>query len=231
MQTFRTVLATLPRVPRQVTLRLAAGTAALMTAAALTGCSGGDETDLPTFSGAGGSSQPSATPTPTPLPDPIEAIGTALPKKGTELGDDKNSITVGRTVSGGGERDTVQIAYLAFWVERARALRVVHVDDAALAKVAVGDAAERVVLSVRELQGKKQHTEGGSTVNVVALKVAGSTATITDCFLDRSTDRDAEGNAVEAPDFAPVPITATLEQAGGAWRVNRVVPAKKSACQ
>jgi hypothetical protein len=104
------------------------------------------------------------------------------------------------------------------------------VDDAAIAKVATGDAADRVASSVQELEQKKRHTEGGSTVNVVALKVSGATATITDCFLDRSTDRDAKGNSVEAPNFTPVAITATLARSGDGWRVSRVVPGKESAC-
>ncbi len=202
---------------------------ALLTTAALAGCSGGDDSDLPEFTGA---DDPAATAsaTPTPLPDPVDAIGATLPAKGTELGDAKNPITVGRTVGGGGDKEAVQIAYLAFWVERARALRVVHVDDAAIAKVATGDAADRVASSVQELEQKKRHTEGGSTVNVVALKVSGATATITDCFLDRSTDRDAKGNSVEAPNFTPVAITATLARSGDGWRVSRVVPGKESAC-
>jgi hypothetical protein len=194
---------------------------------AVTGCGGGDDGDLPDFSGtdAGGSSA-SASAT-TPAPDPVEAVGAKLPAKGSELGDDKNPVTVGKTLKG---NEKVQIAYLAFWVERARALRAVQVDDAAIAKVAVGDAASRIVTSVRELQEKKEHTEGGITVNVVALKVDGAKATITDCLLDRSTNRKANGDAVEAPSFAPVPLTATLEAKGDGWRVRQVVDAKKGAC-
>ena len=209
--------------------RLAGPLTALLVTLALAACGGDDGSDLPAFTGGEGGSTASASPSATPLPDPIEAIGATLPAKGTKLGDGKNPITVGRTVPGDGAKEAVQIAYLAFWVERARALRVVRVDDAALDKVATGDAADRVVFSVRELAEKKRHTEGGSTVNVVALKVEGGRATVTDCFQDRSTDRDAKGNAVESPDFEPVPITATLELRGN-WRVNRVVPAKKSAC-
>jgi hypothetical protein len=195
---------------------------------ALAACGDDDGSDLPEFTGGEGPTA-SASASATPLPDPIDAIGATLPAPGTKLGDDKNPITVGRTLAGDGAKEAVQIAYLAFWVERARALRVVRVDDAALDKVATGDAADRVVFSVRDLADKKRHTEGGSTVNVVALKVEGARATVTDCFQDRSTDRDAKGNAVEAPDFEPVPITTTLELSG-TWRVSRVVPAKESAC-
>jgi hypothetical protein len=197
-----------------------------LTVVAVTGCAGGDDGDLPDFSGTPGGGPASASAT-TPAPDPVEAVGKTLPAKGTELGDDKNSVTVGRTAKG---NEPVQIAYLAFWVERARALRAAQVDDAALAKVAVGDAASRIVTSVRELVAKKQHTEGGLTVNVVALKVDGATATLSDCLLDRSTNRKANGDAVEAPSFAPVPLVTTLEQTSDGWRVRKVTNGKASAC-
>jgi hypothetical protein len=196
-------------------------------AVSVAACGGDDSSDLPAFSGTEPGSSPSASVSVTPAPDPVEVVGATLPKKGTELGDEKNQVTVGKTLKG---NDKAQIAYLAFWVERARALRVVQVDDAALAKVAVGDAATRVVSSVRELKEKKQHAEGGLTVNIVALKVTGATATITDCLVDRSSNRKANGAAVEAPDFTPIPLTATLEQQGEGWRVRRVANAKASAC-
>jgi hypothetical protein len=196
------------------------------------GCGDKDDGDLPSFSGAQGGSSPSATVSVTPAPtDPVAAIGAKLPKKGTELGDPKNPVKVGKTVSGDATSQAIQVAYLAFWVERARALTVGQVDETALGKVAVGDAATRVVTSVRELQQRKLHTEGGTTVNVVALKVAGSRATITDCFLDSSTNRKANGDAVETQDFAPTPLSVNLEQSGPSWRVSRLTVLRKNPCR
>ena len=200
---------------------------------ALAACGGDDGSDLPEFTGGEGGPAATASASATPLPDPIDAIGATLPAKGTKLGDEKNPITVGRTVAGDGAKEAVQIAYLAFWVERARALRVVRVDDAALDKVATGDAADRVVFSVRELADKKRHTEGGSTVNVQKVTVTGAEATLIDCFRDTSLNMTASGKPAEQPDpgRSISVFEVDLVQSASAWKVSQVSEGTYKNCR
>jgi hypothetical protein len=116
----------------------------------------------------------------------------------------------------------VQLAYLRFWVERARAVRLAEVDDAALAKVATGDAAERVRSSVRELAAEKHRAGGGATVNVRSLKLSPSKATLVDCFQDFSVRVDAKDRPLEAPDLGVTPFTVALVSVDGGWRVREL---------
>ena len=196
--------------------------------AAVTGCNGGDDGDLPAFGGAADSSA-SATAIESPVPT-VDAKG-PLAAVGDKLGDTKNAITVGRTVRGDAEKEAAQQAYLAFWALRATSLSRVEVDRAALDAVATGPAAAGVVESVRELESKKQHTEGGSTVNVQTVTVTGTTAKITDCFQDRSVDFSADGKPQDVPDLSVVPFGAELVKAGGGWRVSQLSRTKIKNCK
>ena len=195
---------------------------------AVTGCGGGDEGDLPAFDGPGGSSA-SASASESPVPT-VDVEG-PLAAKGDKLGDRKNAITVGRTVRGDAEKEAVQQAYLAFWALRATSLSRVEVDQAALDAVATGPAAAGVVESVRELESKKQHTEGGSTVNVQTVTVTGTTAKVTDCFQDHSVDFSADGKPQDVPDTSFVPFGAELVKSDGGWRVSQLGRAKIKSCK
>ena len=200
----------------------------MLLAVAVAGC-GDDDSDLPEFTGAeeDPAASASASPGGTPAVDPAGE----LPKEGKKLGDPKNAITVGRTIAGDAEKKAVQLAYLAFWAERAKALRLAKVDQAALEKVAGGIAAERVVFSVDELAEKKRHTEGGSTVNIQAVTVKGTKATLTDCFQDRSVDLDVKGKPVQVPNLGVIQFGAELTKAGSGWRVTDLRETKIKACR
>jgi hypothetical protein len=226
MQTIRTALATLPRVGRT----LALGSAVLM-ALTLVACGGKDDTDLPSFDGAAdgpSSSESSAAGSGgTPAVDPASK----LPAEGTKLGDAKNAITVGRTVTGDPAKEAVQTAYLAFWAERAKSLRLAEADAAAVRAVSSGVAADRIFSSVNELKKGKNHTEGGSTVNIQTVTVKGSTARVTDCFLDTSINMDADGKPVEQPNLGINQLAADLEKSGATWRVSNLEETKIKSCK
>jgi hypothetical protein len=207
---------------------LAIGTA-LVATVALAGCGDGDDSDLPAFTGEGGTAAPSASSTATP--DPTGGTGGPLPKKGEELGAAKNAITVGRVVRGDAEKEAVQQAYLQFWATRATALYEAKLDNAAVTAVATGDAAASVVRSVRAVAEKKHHTEGGSTVNVQTVAVEGSKATLVDCFRDRSLDLTADGSPAEQPDFGLSVFEVSLVKAGDVWKVSAVGDSDFSKCR
>jgi hypothetical protein len=195
------------------------------------GCSG-DDSDLPEFSGGSpGGSAATGTAEPGASGSAAAGVSAEVPKRGTKLGDEDNAITVGKMAKADAAEEAVQAAYLAFWVERARALRLAKVDRAALDKVASGEAVRDVTKIVSDLAAEKQHAEGGSTVNVRTTKVSGGTATLTDCLQDLSVTVDAEGDPLDAPDLQPVPFTATLVKGtDGGWRVTELVQGEVKNC-
>jgi hypothetical protein len=206
------------------------GAAVLMTCA-LVACSdkGGD--DLPEFqagadgpsSSASGDAEPAGTPTLDPA--------APLPAKGTKLGDPKNAIKVGRTVTGDKDKEAVQTAYLAFWAERAKSLHLVKADITAIRAVSGGVAADRIISSVNELKAKKQHTEGGSTVNIQTVTIKGTTAKITDCFQDTSINLTKDGKPAEQPNLGINQLGADLQKQGEIWKVTTLDVTKIKTCK
>jgi hypothetical protein len=187
------------------------------------GCSG-DDSDLPEFSGGSpGGSAATGTAEPGASGSAAAGVSAEVPKRGTKLGDEDNAITVGKMAKADAAEEAVQAAYLAFWVERARALRLAKVDRAALDKVASGEAVRDVTKIVSDLAAEKQ--------NVRTTKVSGGTATLTDCLQDLSVTVDAEGDPLDAPDLQPVPFTATLVKGtDGGWRVTELVQGEVKNC-
>jgi hypothetical protein len=227
MLTIGSALATLPPVGRLVGL----GSAVLMTLSLVACGDKGGADDLPAFQA--GTDRPStsesgdAEPAGTPTLDP----GAPLPAKGALLGDPKNAIKVGRTVTGDRDKEAVQTAYLAFWAERAKALRLAKADITAIRAVSGGVAADRIISSVNELKAKKQHTEGGSTVNVQTVTVKGTTAKITDCFQDTSANRTADGKVAEQPKLDVSKLAAGLEKQGDVWKVTSLDLTQIRSCK
>lgn len=193
------------------------------------GC-GEDDADLPEFGGSSPGASASGSVVPGAGSSGSAAEITSVPKRGTKLGDEDNAITVGKMAKADAAEEAVQAAYLRFWVERSRALRQGRVDQAALNKVATGDAAERVVSSVAALAEKRQHAEGGSTVNVQTVKVDGETATLKDCFQDASVAVDAQGREVDkgAPVFSL--NTVKLVKRTDTWLVSQLDKSGTTAC-
>lgn len=193
----------------------------------LAGCTGDSGGDLPEFTpGPGATSSGPATTAPAPA---LPATG-EVPARGSSLGPEGNPITVGRTVPArNADEKAVQLAYLRFWVERARALRAGKVDDAALRRVAVGQAADDVGVSVRGLAEDGNHAEGGSTVNIKAVSVTGRKARLTDCFQDGSYAVDADGKR-QAPQPSANEYRVDLQPYGETWRVATFTRAGSGLC-
>jgi hypothetical protein len=206
------------------------GSAVLMTLA-LVGCGGEGDSDLPEFSGAPGGQSEGESEAPEPAGTPVVDPASPLPKRGTEVGDPKNAITIGRTITGDADKEAVQTAYLAFWAERAKSLRLAEADTTAVRAVASGVAADRILASARELAEKKQHTEGGSTVNIQSVEITGSTAKITDCFKDDSINLTAAGKPAERPNLGIDQLAAELVKEGTTWRVTNLVQTTLKKCK
>lgn len=202
-----------------------------LAAGGLAACSDDDDGGAP----AAANLSPSATATPTatrsaPAPNASAAVG-PIPKAGTPLGPKGNSIKVGNMAAGGSDEQAVLRAYLKFWVERAKALRLAKVNKTALAKVAVDEAAAGVVQNVADLARGRQHAEGGSTVNVTEVKIEGENATLKDCFEDRSVVVASDGEKVDPPPGVTVTsYTVTLRRDGDRWRVTKLVKVTGPTC-
>lgn len=212
--------------------RVLTAAALLLAGPVLAGCNG-DDTGVPEFTPPTGTptSSPSASATTAAPGATAGALGDTVPKRGTSLGPEGNPIKVGMMVKAASDAErAVQLAYLRFWVERARALRVAKVDEQALAKVATGDAAERVRSSVHDLAAEKQHAEGGSTVNVRSVKIDGRQAKLVDCFQDFSVAVSAKGKRQGSPDLGVLVYEVTLTGGDGGWLVSEVARDPKASC-
>jgi ABC-type phosphate transport system substrate-binding protein len=104
-------------------------------------------------------------------------------------------------------------------------------DTTAVRAVASGVAADRILASARELAEKKQHTEGGSTVNIQSVEITGSTAKITDCFKDDSINLTAAGKPAERPNLGIDQLAAELVKEGTTWRVTNLVQTTLKKCK
>jgi hypothetical protein len=120
------------------------------------------------------------------------------------------------------EQKAVADAFLQYTVVRLLAFNRAAVDLDELARVASGPAFAIVKGQVAELQGKKWHTIGELWVDIPAITVKGSAATLRACMDNTTIDVDKSGKPVEEP----VPYftaSATLKKAGGEiWVVDNV---------
>jgi hypothetical protein len=125
------------------------------------------------------------------------------------------------------EQTAVADAYLQYLVVRLLAYNRAAVDLDALGRVASGRALAVVKGQVAELQAKKWHTVGEVWVDLPAITVNGTTASVRSCMDNTTIDVDKAGKPVQllVPYYT---ATATLQKAGGEiWVVDNVVFAEQ----
>lgn len=203
--------------------RLAAVLAAWCVGAALAGCSA-DRAQLPAPDLSSSATPTSATST-SAAPSP-----SSTEDKGTEGFDDSgHQAFEGRGRVKGAEERAVARAWLAYWQVRQDSYHSAEVDPAELGRVASGEAISQVVGYVRTLQRTKQHVEGDVRINVEKVRVKGDTATLDDCFENRTTNRNARGEPVErlTPFYR---FRGDLVRVSGHWVVTGLVTTSSGVC-
>jgi hypothetical protein len=115
------------------------------------------------------------------------------------------------------EEQAISDAWFAYWDVRVSSFFKAEVDRR-LGTVAAGPAVADVVRYVTYLRGRKLHTVGDTKFSVSDIVVKGSTATLTSCGINKSTDRRRDGSPAE--ELVPFyNFVGVLKQAGGEWRV------------
>jgi hypothetical protein len=209
--------------------RVYGGVTALLAVVLLAGCGGKEDTGglPPLVEDSSGPSQ-SVTRAPSmPTAPPSTPItgGATSPTAGPA----SKVVAVHRrnVVATKAEQKAVADAYLQYLVVRLLAYNRAAVDLDALGRVATGRALAVVKGQVAELQAKKWHTVGEVWVDLPAITVSGTTASVRSCMDNTTIDVDKAGKAVQLP----VPYytaTATLQKAGGKiWVVDNVVFAEQ----
>jgi hypothetical protein len=206
--------------------RVSVGVTTLLTAVLLAGCGGGgdDTGGLPTLGpeSSGSSQNVTTAPEETPTAPPSTPVTTG--PTSPSAGPPEKTVAVHRrtVVATKAEQKAAADAFLQYTVVRLLAFNRAAVDLDALARVASGQAFAVVKGQVTELQSKKWHTIGELWVDIPAITVKGTTATLRVCMDNTTIDVDKAGKPVEPP----VPYyaaTATLKKAGGQiWVVDNV---------
>jgi hypothetical protein len=209
--------------------RVYGGVTALLAVVLLAGCGGKEDTGglPPLVEDSSGPSQSVSTAPSVPTAPPSTPItgGVTSPTAGPA----SKVVAVHRrnVVATTAEQKAVADAYLQYTVVRLLAYNRAAVDLSALGRVASGAALTAVTGRVAELQAKKWHTIGELWVDVPAITVKGTAATVRSCLDNTTVDVDKAGKPVEIP--APYyTATATLQKAGGKiWVVDKISVAKQ----
>ncbi|NIK62279.1 hypothetical protein [Kribbella shirazensis] len=193
-------------------------------------------------SGAGPA--PVATPTPTPTLAPTRTPATSVPAAATSTparapassvpwvtngptsppaGPPSKVVRVHsrKVVAASAEQRAAADTFLMYTVLRLKAYNQAKVDLAALQKVASGQPVTAVSGQVALLQQRKHHTIGEVWVDIPAIAVTGSTATLRSCLDNTTIDVDRSGKWAEVP-TPYLTATATLAKSAGAWRLTKV---------
>lgn len=209
--------------------------ALVLCACVLAGCGEGNPYSLPDYDGAspapapasGRGSGPSSGPAtedadrpragrvyrePTPPPQvryrPADARGTGA------------WVERGRVVARSPSQRAAVTAVERYLTVRVRLANTWQVDEAALAEVAAGQA----VTSARQRAGLQRDQElrtiGRFVLNVAAVRVQGSRASVTGCHFDATSEVDEDGDTVVPPPGG-VRITMDVRRTGETWRVVR----------
>jgi hypothetical protein len=133
-----------------------------------------------------------------------------------------SSSTATTTTTPATPEEAVKAAYLAYWKMVDRLFAAPDPTSADLARL----AADPLLTVVRDNLATKQaqgHTytrpdDRPSSHRLDAVSVAGSSAEVTDCYVDGSVERDASGAVVDDA-ISTRHARATLALASGAWRL------------
>lgn len=109
---------------------------------------------------------------------------------------------------------------------RAKSYFDAKIDPAAVGRVATGSARSNMIAYVGELARKKHHAVGEARLEVSAVRVTGSSATITSCLRGFSIVVDAQDHPVEQGS-PQVGLSGHAVRQGSAWVIAEVktVPA------
>jgi uncharacterized membrane protein len=105
--------------------------------------------------------------------------------------------------------------YLSVWVQLSNTWQV---DDRALAAVASGAAITTAHERAQRQREENRRSVGRFIINVSSVKVSGSSASVTGCSFDATSEVDRDGNVLVAPPGG-VKITMKLRRTGNTWRV------------
>lgn len=157
---------------------------------AVAGCGGADTPAEPATS--------PVAPTPTGT-ETTEAASEAPspPPRGSFVEDDSVDASAGEVAVTDPTAMAVVDAFVRYTQVRLEAFNRAEVDPAALAEVATGDAMTQVTSYVDRLARRGEHVVGSVVVNVDAVDVEGTRATLDTCMQNSSVDVDESGRVVE----------------------------------
>lgn len=121
-------------------------------------------------------------------------------------------------------RDEVESAYLAYRDLVQRLLESPDPDDPELEDFADGENLEFLRTQLESLQTQSRALRFGSdySVDVVAVTVDGSEATVQDCTVDDAQTVDAASGDVISEGVTTELLEAALTEEGGRWRVSSI---------
>jgi hypothetical protein len=105
--------------------------------------------------------------------------------------------------------------YLTVWVQLSNTWQV---DEQALAAVASAEAVDNARVRAEHQREQNRRSIGRFIINVSSVKVSGSSATVTGCDFDATSEVDQDGNVLIGPPGG-VLITMELRRTAGTWRV------------
>jgi hypothetical protein len=191
-----------------VTHGTALATVALAALAVLTGCSGGDDGDLPAFDGSTPGATGSATPGPTESSSGAAAEGPA------------RLVVEGNRPDAGKER-AVYDAYVAFWKADVGVLGDPSKGAAAVRKLAVDPQRRRTLADLEQMRVAEQKSIGTLTIKPSVVAVKGKQATLSDCLDDTAMPTvDKKGKKVDDSEGKRVRLDVTMSLVQNAWVVS-----------
>jgi hypothetical protein len=163
-------------------------------------------TATPTSAGAGPSARPTSTTTPLVHYTPGDVLG-----KGAW-------VVRGKVVAGSAQKRAAVDAASRYIAVRVRLSNTWVIDEQALAAVATGQAVTSARQRLKRERGRAWRSVGPFTLNVSSVQINGSTATVTGCNFDGTSEVDENGQVVIAPPGG-VRIPMKLQLTGDTWQV------------
>jgi hypothetical protein len=197
----------------------------------LAGCGGGNPDALPKYEAAdAGLSQPRSSASATSRSanlSPVQTPPTPVKYQPADPFGDGAWVERGKIIAGSDRQLAAVEAmtkYLSLWVQLSNTWQV---DESALQAVASGQAVTNAQQRAEEQRGQNRRSIGRFIINVSSVKVSGSSATVTGCDFDATSEVDQDGNVLIGPPGG-VLITMELRRTGDTWRVikspDRAVP-------